>query len=132
MPVYSYICNKCNHRFELFFTYSKYEECPQCISCEQKKCTSRLYIEDALTINASVKKSDSELRTIGDLANRNRDKLSDDEKLALYHKHNQYKQSDSTTELPTGMSRIKKGVKTKWTDQPTKNRRKINEKKRNS
>lgn len=132
MPVYSYICDKCKHKFELFFTYSKYEESPQCNECSQNKHTRRLYVEDAMTINTSVKKSDSELGTIGDLANRNRDRLSDDEKLALYHKHNSYKDSEPNTELPKGMSRIQRGVKTKWTDQPLKKKRKIHEKKRNS
>lgn len=130
MPVYSYACNKCKLKFELFFSYSKYEEQPECSGCKSNN-TYRLYVEDAMTINTSVKKSDSELKTLGDLANRNRDKLSDDQKLALQHRHNSYKDSPSM-DLPTGMSRIKRGKKTQWTDKPIKTRRKINEKKRNS
>lgn len=131
MPVYSYACNKCKLKFELFFSYAKYEEHPECSGC-QSNDTSRLYVEDAMTINTSVKKSDSELKTLGDLANRNRDKLSDDQKLALQHKHNEYKDSSPSMNLPSGMSRISKGKKTQWTEKPIKTRRKINEKKRNS
>jgi len=132
MPVYSYACDKCKLKFELFFSYAKYEEQPQCLGCGSDKHTIRLYVEDALTINTSVKKSDSELKTLGDLANRNRDKLSDDEKLSLQNKHNDYKESAPTMNLPKGMSRISKSKKTQWTEKPLKTRRKINEKKRNS
>jgi len=65
--------------------------------------------------NTSIKKTDSELSTIGDLANRNRDRLSDDEKIALHKKHNSYKDAVSNKELPKGMSRMKKpSQKTKW------------------
>jgi putative FmdB family regulatory protein len=133
MPIYSYACNKCNDKFELFFSYAKYDSQPQCPKCMSSIHTSRLYVEDALTISASVKKADSELKTIGDLANRNRDRLSDDEKVALHNKHNSYKEQEQQKELPKGMSRIPKSKKTQWTDAPrTKVKRKVNEKKRNS
>jgi putative FmdB family regulatory protein len=114
MPVYSYICTKCDAHFELFFAIKDYQDTPCCIECKSKK-TERNYIQDATTINTSIKKSDSELKTLGDLANRNRDKMSQDEKDALYIKHNEYKLQESTKELPKGMSRIKKPKqKTKW------------------
>jgi putative FmdB family regulatory protein len=114
MPVYSYKCDKCDGSFELFFSIREYQESPRCALCSSKN-TTRQYIADAATINTSVKKSDSELKTIGDLANRNRDKLSQDEKEALFKKHNDYKLQESTKELPKGMSRIKKPTqKTKW------------------
>jgi hypothetical protein len=78
--------------------------------------TERNYLEDFSTIIGSVRKSDSELKTVGDLANRNRDRLSNDEKLALQKKHNDYKEQESIKQLPTGMSRIKKPkTKPKWT-----------------
>ena len=67
-----------------------------------------------LTLNSSVKKSDSELKTLGDLANRNRDRMSDDHKIALNKNYNDYKQA-SQKELPTGMTRMKKtSQKTQW------------------
>jgi putative FmdB family regulatory protein len=114
MPTYSYFCNTCKKDFELFFYIKDYISDPECLLCHSKD-THRSYIKDVATQNLSVKKSDSELKTIGDLANRNRDKLSDDHKLALHNKHNDYKDEVPQTKLPSGMSRIKKSKKTKWT-----------------
>jgi putative FmdB family regulatory protein len=114
MPTYSYLCTKCNKYFELFAYIRDYDSNPPCPKCHTSE-TLRNYIEDISTINASVKKSDSELSTLGDLANRNRDKLSEDQKQALDHKHNSYKTEESTKELPKGMSRMKKPqYKPKW------------------
>ena len=115
MPTYSYECQKCGTSFELFFYIKDYQEHPRCVGCE---CTAtmRKYTEDLRSLNMSVKKSDSELKTIGDLANRNRDRLSEDQKKTLYKKHNSYKEQESQKALPQGMSRIdKKSIKkTKW------------------
>lgn len=71
-------------------------------------------MDDVATLNASVRKADSELKTIGDLAKRNTDRMSEDQKVHLYHKHNSYKDEASTKELPKGMSRMKKPPKPKW------------------
>lgn len=114
MPTYSYFCEKCSSDFELFFIIKDYSDRPKCPLCNSQK-THRNYVADALTQNASVKKSDTELKTLGDLANRNRDKLSDDQKAELHIKHNQYKETPPDKPLPKGMSRIKKQPKTKWT-----------------
>lgn len=114
MPVYSYYCSKCESKFELFSTYSNYDPKPQCIKCKSKD-TDRDYTTDLSTINGSVKKSDSELKTIGDLANRNRDRLSEDEKVHLYQKHNSYKEESDQKPLPKGMKRLKKTKGIKWT-----------------
>ena len=114
MPIYSYTCNKCSQSFELLFSYSQYVEHPKCVECGSTK-TNRNLLLDANTISGSVKKSDGELKTIGDLANRNRDKLSDDEKQRLYNKHNSYKETKSSKALPKGMTRMTKDKKTKWT-----------------
>lgn len=114
MPTYSYICSDCNCAFELFFTIASYQEKPKCENCGSKK-TSRDYETDMRSVINSVIKSDSELKTIGDLANRNRDRLSGDEKAHLEHKHNSYKETPSDKPLPKGMSRIKKpSHKIKW------------------
>jgi len=113
MPTYSYNCLNCKNTFELFAFIKDYREKPKCIHCESCD-TQRSYITDVMTQMASVKKSDSELKTIGDLARRNSDKFSDDEKTHLYNKHNSYKYEESTKQLPSGMSRLKKPKKTKW------------------
>ena len=113
MPTYSYHCPHCSNEFELFFHIADYIEKPACIKCHKK--AERHYIKDAATLNSSVKKSDSELKTIGDLANRNSDRMSNDEKTHLYMKHNEYKENKTEDKpLPKGMSRIKKGPKTIW------------------
>lgn len=115
MPTYTYLCEYCNESFELFSYIRDYVENPACISCNKKK-THRLLINDVSTLSAAVKKADSELKTIGDLANRNRDKMSQDQKIALEQKHNEYKYDSPKKTLPKGMSRIKKpGHKIKWT-----------------
>jgi putative FmdB family regulatory protein len=112
MPTYSYFCEKCKNTFELFFSLREYKETVKCQKC--KNTCSRHY-EDLLTINSSVKKSDTELKTIGDLANRNRDRMSEEQRQELTEKHNSYKDNDLIKELPKGMSRIKKSkTKTKW------------------
>lgn len=113
MPTYSYICSSCEAIFELFSTIRDYSENPKCLTCGSKD-TSRDYITDAKTINSSVKKSDTELSTVGDLANRNRDRMSSDQKMELAKKHNEYKENFNM-KLPKGMSRIsKKKIKNKW------------------
>lgn len=113
MPTYSYSCSKCQTDFELFFYIKDYVEQPQCVHCKSNK-THRRYIDDIATQNCSVKKSDTELKTIGDLANRNRDRMSNDERTALYNKHNSYKDTKDLPPLPKGMTRMKKGQKTSW------------------
>lgn len=119
MPAYSFTCLCCHTDFELFALIKDYEEHPKCKKCKSKK-TERRYIEDLLTLNTSVKKSDSELKTLGDLANRNRDRLSDDQKRELSTKHNLYRENTPSQDLPSGMSRMKKQPKVKWTNNETK------------
>ena len=113
MPTYSYSCDSCKQNFELFFYIRDYIDQPKCSHCKSKN-THREYIKDVITQNASVKKSDSELKTVGDLANRNRDRMSEDQKTQLYQKHNDYKEHKEEKPLPAGMTRMKKGKKTIW------------------
>lgn len=112
MPNYSYGCDNCNKVVELFFYIKDYDDQPLCNECKNKM--HRLYSLDVLTQAASVRKADSELKTIGDLARRNTDKMSEDEKAHLHHKHNSYKEQQPVKTLPNGMSRMKKPPKTQW------------------
>ena len=41
--------------------------------------------------------------------------MSEDQKISLDKKHNEYKDIESQKTLPTGMNRIKKQPKVKWT-----------------
>lgn len=113
MPEYTYHCLSCDKKINMVCSISSYKESIKCSHCGSIK-TERSYIEDLSTLNTSIKKNDSELKTIGDLADRNRDRMSNDEKSALYIKHNEYKEEVSHKELPKGMSRVKKGPKTIW------------------
>lgn len=114
MPNYTYHCNDCNQSFELFFHIKNYNSAPLCINCNSNN-TCRDYMSDVITQISSIKKHDSELKTIGDLAKRNSDKFSHDYKVHLYQKHNDYKFDNSNQkDLPSGMSRIKKPQKPVW------------------
>ncbi len=116
MPTYTYFCQTCKGSFDLIASISTYKDKQKCPSCN--KICGRDY-NDMLTLSSSVVKSDSELRTIGDLANRNRDRLTADQKADLDRKHTQYQddkvKDELTKELPKGMSRIAKPkYKPKW------------------
>jgi hypothetical protein len=113
MPTYTYLCNSCKKKSECFFYIKDYKETIQCLYCSSLD-TERSYIDDISSVQGSVIKNDNELSTLGDLANRNRDKMSDDRKKELFHKHNAYKDEISHKELPKGMSRINKPNKIKW------------------
>lgn len=113
MPTYTYFCDKCSKDFELFFYIKDYDPNPKCLFCKSKE-TNRLYSADISSQYASVKKSDNELKTIGDIAMRNSERMSEDEKTHLYIKHNSYKEDISQKQLPSGMSRVKKQPKIKW------------------
>lgn len=116
MPTYSFFCDTCKEKFELYLSLQQYDKSKKiCPSCNKDKKVSRLYSEDLLSLNTSIKKSDSELKTIGDLANRNRDKMSEDHKTHLKERHNNYKDQTPAKELPTGMSRLQRPKqKIKW------------------
>lgn len=114
MPTYTYQCSECQSVFEIVCSIREYKEQAECTNCSSIK-TFRSYHNDLLSLNTSVKKSDSELKTIGDLAQRNTERMSDDHKAHLHHKHNSYKEQDLSKPLPTGMSRIEKPkTKVKW------------------
>jgi len=114
MPVYTYFCSKCKTKFEIFCSIKEYKDVAACSSCNRSEHASRLYVEDVSTLHSSVRKSSSELKTVGDLAKRNTEKMSNDQKQSLYMKHNDYKHTEIKKELPKGMSRMKKSPKTQW------------------
>lgn len=114
MPIYSYLCTNCGSSFEVKCSISEYKESSICSVCSSLN-THRNYKADLTSLSSSVIKADDELKTLGDLANRNRDKMSEDKRQQLHKKHNEYKDSQSTKELPKGMSRIKRpSYKPKW------------------
>lgn len=123
MPTYTFCCEKCKYKFEMFFTIQQYKDQQVCEKCGKKAIRS--YEDDLTSINTSVKLADSEIKTLDHLAKRNSEKFSEDEKHHLYVKHNSYKDGfDKTKPLPNGMTRIKKPKhKMKWTENDRKPRR---------
>lgn len=116
MPAYTFFCNNCRKKYEVVCSIRNYHDKLPCEFCHTSTSVHRLYVEDALSIGTSVKKLDSELKTVGDLAKRNTDRMSDDQKEYLRQKHNSYKEHKEDKPLPKGMSRLKKPkTKTKWT-----------------
>lgn len=111
MPTYTYVCEDCKHKEEVFLSIKDYTEKKKCSKCGNE-CV-RSYADDLLTTNAFVRLADSEIKTLGHLAHRNTEKMSDDQKRELHHKHNQYKY-ETPKELPAGMTRLNKGTKTIW------------------
>lgn len=112
MPSYTFLCIECKKKFEIFLTFAQYSDKQQCPLCNREN-THRSYVDDLASISGSVVKSDTELK-LGDLANRNRDRLSQDEKDHIYHKNNAYKDQDLVKSLPKGMTRLKKQPKIEW------------------
>lgn len=110
MPAYSFLCDDCHHNFEVICSIRDYSESPMCEQCKSRN-TARNYTIDMATLSTSIRKSDSELKTLGDIAQRNSDRMSNDEKQHLYNKHNDYKENKPDNPLPKGMSRIKKPKK---------------------
>lgn len=110
MPEYTYQCKNCDAIFSVFCSIKDYKETLdiRCEHCLKQSLATRNYVEDMRTINTSVIKGNGELTTLGDLANRNRDKLTEDQKLELHNKHNEYKDNQPSADLPKGMSRIQK------------------------
>lgn len=113
MPEYSYRCENCETTFSIVCSIREYADSQVCETCGAKCC--RDYIEDLSTLNTSVKLGDSDLKTLGHLAQRNTDRMSEDQRNELYRKHNSYKEDAPEKQLPKGMSRIKKPPKVKWT-----------------
>lgn len=113
MPEYSYICEKCDTTFSIVSSIKDYKEQIRCHHC--KRMCPRNYNEDLASLSTSIKLANSELKTLGHLAQRNTETMSEDQKNDLYRKHNSYKEVVSDKPLPKGMSRIKKPPKVKWT-----------------
>ena len=107
MPLYTYECPT----HGLFCISSSIAEYKPKTKCPTKKC--RKVCERNIMVDAStlVGVADATPKTVGGLADKNADKMSDDQKAALYKKHNAYKEADPNVEprpLPPGMERIER------------------------
>jgi len=120
MPEYTFVCEKCDHKFTEILSFAQYDaKTIKCTLCKSKK-VNRSYQDDCTTIMASIKKSDSELKTVGDLADRNRDRMSDDRKEDLFRKHNAYRFEKSDDPLPKGWTKPNKPTEPTWKNKKIK------------
>ena len=100
MPLYTYVCPKCG-QFEKYLSFANYTEK---VKCECGKLSHRDVLSDADSVFAI---GDGAPRTLGALADKNRDKMSNDEIIALRKKHNPHIYGPKK-ELPKeGMRRLK-------------------------
>jgi putative FmdB family regulatory protein len=102
MPTYDYNCPDCGH-FEDVCSMAAYTGKAICPICH-KETEER---EFTVPLSGFVKLSDNELKTLGHLAHRNAERMSQDEKDALHRKHNAYKYETPPKDLPKGMTRMK-------------------------
>lgn len=100
MPVYSYLCHRCDENFEIVQNISNYDSNQKCPTCKKADKVFRDYQSDNVSGNVAK-------RTLGALAEKNASKMSEDEKQHLFAKHNEYRMQPKG-ELPAGMERINK------------------------
>jgi len=99
MPTYIYECENCKAMFECKHSIHRppRRKCPDCGKFKLFRVIQ--------PVMGFVKKSDNQLKTLGDLASRNADRMSDDYKQHLTEK-NRTKPVEEPKELPRGMTRI--------------------------
>lgn len=102
MPNYDYYCENCKAEFEIFHSMfaDAVTECPNCL---QHKLVRGIGIP-----RVYVKPSDSSC-SLGLLAERNRDRFSEDQKTMLKKKHKTKQVWPDNYELPAGATIINKG-----------------------
>ncbi len=107
MPTYSYLCETCQTKFELTILMSDYDGTYP--KCPNKDCPKSLVQRDLQSDlpRTFVKLGDDQLK-LGHLGKRNTERISKDEQTHLYKKHNEYKYTEPTKELPSGMNRIER------------------------
>ena len=86
MPEYSYTCLKCNTKFSVIKSISDYKPKEKCPECKLIGEVIRDLETDWNSLVGAVVRGDDQI-TVGELAKRNTERLSNDEKAALTHKH---------------------------------------------
>lgn len=102
MATYTFECKHCQVDFEIVSSVGQYTGKGRCPTCKKVSKIRNLLCDLPVS---SIVKADSELKTIGDIAKRNTDKLSDDEKRHIIAKRDAEKVQSA--ELPKGMSRAR-------------------------
>jgi hypothetical protein len=130
MPTYTYNCPEetggCGHQYEVFILMSEYNPQlpPVCPGCK-----TRTHVRRNFKVDISSTSSHIQTQTLGSLAEKNTNSMSEDARLAQWRKDNAYKFDDPPNEpkmkLPRGAKRLLKPENLK---PPKKlSRRKIND-----
>lgn len=127
MPQYTFLCENCQAQFNISCYISDYDATTKGLKCP--KCESVDVCRDYQTdkISGGVVH-----QTLGMLAQKNSDRMSDEEKARINYEHNKYKFEEGN-ELPQGMKRIRKPVQNKYLpppESPIRKKRQLNIKKR--
>jgi putative FmdB family regulatory protein len=100
--MYTFTCQKCGD-FEIVGSPSTYKSAAKCPTCK-KRTNVRNFQADA-TNTAFVGLVP---QTVGGLSDRNADKMSKDQKIDLWYKHNSYKYDEPNKPPPPGATRVKR------------------------
>ena len=122
MPNYTFECvqenDGCGCIFEIYCTLNQYSsKFPVCPQCHQSAYVQRNFLED-------LPHSHEAHKTVGSLVDKNTKNLSDEAKLNLWKKHNEYRFVQARQPLPKDMIRMKKSI----TPPKPRQKRKVNKK----
>lgn len=80
LPVYEFQCNDCNHQEDRLMSYSELSNAPfDCDNCGGKKCLCKRFSVPSIIVDGFVPK------TIGDLADKNTERMVKEGKLNRNH-----------------------------------------------
>lgn len=106
MPTYTFLCDKdkdgCGFDFEKTISFKDFDTKVKKKRITCPKCKKRKPVINVIHVPLHVGITG---RTLGAVADRNGETMSEDHKQALRKKHNEYKDTPSTKELPDGMQR---------------------------
>lgn len=113
MPTYTYTCLEgqkgCGYTFEIYIPIAKYDPnvFPECPNCNKKNAVKRNFQKDISTTSSHIK-----TQTLGSLAEKNTNSMSEEARLAQWRKDNAYKFENPPGEpemkLPKGAKHLRK------------------------
>lgn len=113
ITIYTFQCDNCSYILEKSMEISKYKALKKCPECKKNKMYRRYDLDN---ISGAVRLANSEIKKLGHLAQRNTERMSQDQIDSIYRKNNAYKNKPNSAkkELPSGMSRVEKPENITW------------------